>query len=150
MWGNEQIFSHTLCEEAVSHIWLCNRSLLDFLIYEENSVFFFISATEEKPMVFFSYSCPMIKLHKSGNQTNGIAAAFCHTKFNFALQGGNGNTKNERWQQNWQWNVDGYGPRHIPNICHLPYPLWFSLQTTFSSSSSSKFFIEPTLLSKLS
>ncbi len=30
-------------EEAVSHIWLCNRSLLDFLIYEENFVFFFIS-----------------------------------------------------------------------------------------------------------
>ncbi len=28
-------------EEAVSHIWLCNRSLLDFLIYEENFVFFF-------------------------------------------------------------------------------------------------------------
>ncbi len=28
-------------EEAVSHIWLCNRSLLNFLIYEENSIFFF-------------------------------------------------------------------------------------------------------------
>ncbi len=28
-------------EEAVSHLW--NRSLLDFLIYEENFVFFFIS-----------------------------------------------------------------------------------------------------------
>ncbi len=25
-------------EEAFSHIWLCNRSLLDFLIYEENFV----------------------------------------------------------------------------------------------------------------
>ncbi len=32
-------------EEAVSHIWLCNCSLLDFLIYEENFVFFFISVT---------------------------------------------------------------------------------------------------------
>ncbi len=30
-------------EEAVSNIWLCNRSLLDFLIYEEKFVFFFIS-----------------------------------------------------------------------------------------------------------
>jgi hypothetical protein len=29
-------------EEAVSHIWLCTRrSLLDFLIYEENFVFIF-------------------------------------------------------------------------------------------------------------
>jgi hypothetical protein len=28
-------------EEAVSH--LCNRSLLDFLIYEENLFFFFVS-----------------------------------------------------------------------------------------------------------
>ncbi len=31
----------TIYEEAVSHIWLCNRSLLNFLIYEENSIFFF-------------------------------------------------------------------------------------------------------------
>ncbi len=23
-------------EEALSHTWLCNRSLLDFLLYEEN------------------------------------------------------------------------------------------------------------------
>ncbi len=30
-------------EEAVSYIWLCNRSLLDLIIYEENFVFFFIS-----------------------------------------------------------------------------------------------------------
>ncbi len=30
-------------EEAVSHLWLCNRSLLDFLIYEENFIFFFTS-----------------------------------------------------------------------------------------------------------
>ncbi len=33
-----QIFSHILYEEAVSHIWLCNHSLLDFLIYENNLV----------------------------------------------------------------------------------------------------------------
>ncbi len=26
-------------EEAISHIWLCNRSLRDFLTYEENFVF---------------------------------------------------------------------------------------------------------------
>ncbi len=30
-------------EEAVSHIWLCNCSTLNFLIYEENLVLFFIS-----------------------------------------------------------------------------------------------------------
>ncbi len=29
-----------LYEEAVSHIWLCNCSLLNFLIYEENFLFF--------------------------------------------------------------------------------------------------------------
>ncbi len=35
----------TIYEEAVSlsHIWLCNRSLLNFHIYEENFLFFFIS-----------------------------------------------------------------------------------------------------------
>ncbi len=30
-------------EEAVSHLWLCNCSSLNFLIYEENLIFFFIS-----------------------------------------------------------------------------------------------------------
>jgi hypothetical protein len=34
-------------EEAFSHIKLCNCSLLDFLIYEKNFVFFFISVYEE-------------------------------------------------------------------------------------------------------
>jgi hypothetical protein len=32
-----------LNEEAVSHIWLFNWSILNFLIYEENFIFFFIS-----------------------------------------------------------------------------------------------------------
>ncbi len=30
-------------EEAVSHIWLCNCSILNFLIYKENFILFFIS-----------------------------------------------------------------------------------------------------------
>ncbi len=30
-------------DEAVSHIWLCNCSILNFLIYEENFIFFFVS-----------------------------------------------------------------------------------------------------------
>ncbi len=37
----------TTYEEAVNHIWLCNRSHLNFLIYEENFIFFFISAAPE-------------------------------------------------------------------------------------------------------
>jgi hypothetical protein len=39
----------TIYEEAVSHIWLRNRSVLNFLIYEENLIFFLISATQLKP-----------------------------------------------------------------------------------------------------
>ncbi len=35
-------------DEAVSHIWLCTRSFLKFLIYEENLIFFFISAIYSK------------------------------------------------------------------------------------------------------
>ncbi len=31
-------------EEAVSHIWLCDCSIFNFLIYEENLIFFFIFA----------------------------------------------------------------------------------------------------------
>jgi hypothetical protein len=34
-------------EEAVSHIWLCNCSILNFLIYEENLIFFFISVSTD-------------------------------------------------------------------------------------------------------
>jgi hypothetical protein len=36
-------------EEAVSHIWLCSCSILNFLIYEENLIFFFISAKGKSP-----------------------------------------------------------------------------------------------------
>jgi hypothetical protein len=32
----------TIYVEAVSHIWLSKRSYLNFLIYEENLIFFFI------------------------------------------------------------------------------------------------------------
>ncbi len=38
MWNYFPIY-----EEAVSHIWLCNCSILNFLIYEENLIFFFNS-----------------------------------------------------------------------------------------------------------
>ncbi len=37
-----------ICEEAVSHIWLCTRSQIIFL-YEENIIFFFISV--EHPLL---------------------------------------------------------------------------------------------------
>jgi hypothetical protein len=36
---NAQIFSHI--EEAVNHIRFCNRSRLNFLIYEEKCIYFF-------------------------------------------------------------------------------------------------------------
>ncbi len=36
-------------EESVSHIWLCNCSVLNFLIYEENLIFFFISVESTSP-----------------------------------------------------------------------------------------------------
>ncbi len=35
----------SIYEEADSHVWLCNCSTLNFLIYEENVLFFFISVT---------------------------------------------------------------------------------------------------------
>jgi hypothetical protein len=38
-------------EEAVNHILFCNRSLLDFLIFEKNFVFFFISVVYELKML---------------------------------------------------------------------------------------------------
>ncbi len=38
----------TIYDEAVSYIWLCNCSILNFLIYEENLIFFFISVSATK------------------------------------------------------------------------------------------------------
>jgi hypothetical protein len=35
----------TVYEETVSHMWLCNCSILSFLEYEENLIFFFISVS---------------------------------------------------------------------------------------------------------
>ncbi len=40
----------SIYEEAVSHIWLCNCSILNFLIFEENFIFFFISVRSLKPV----------------------------------------------------------------------------------------------------
>jgi hypothetical protein len=38
--------------EAVSHIWLCTRSFLYFLIYEENFILFFISVAGGRIKVY--------------------------------------------------------------------------------------------------
>ncbi len=55
-----------LYEEAVSHIWLCNRSLLDFLIFEE-IFFFFISAAKAG-----KYSLALHRLDKPRKETLSI------------------------------------------------------------------------------
>ena len=59
-------FPHTVYWEA--HIWLCTRSHLNFLIYEENVVFFFISAITARGWCFISgflsmayFSCKKIE-----------------------------------------------------------------------------------------
>ncbi len=39
-------------EEAVSHIWLCNCFTLNFLIYEENLIFFCTSVLQENPLLY--------------------------------------------------------------------------------------------------
>ncbi len=43
-------------EEAVSQIWLCNFSILNFIIYEESLIFFFISAPSHLIDVNINYS----------------------------------------------------------------------------------------------
>ncbi len=47
IWGNAQIQYFSIYEEAVSDIWHCNCSILNFLIYEENFIFFFIAVLSE-------------------------------------------------------------------------------------------------------
>jgi hypothetical protein len=57
----------TKYEEAVSHIWICNRSLLNFLIYEENLIFFFISEAEcfHDDIFVFILNCIDMQLYRS-------------------------------------------------------------------------------------
>ncbi len=47
----------TIYEDTVSHIWLCNCSILNFLLYADNFIFFFISVIAE------------IRRHAGGNST---------------------------------------------------------------------------------
>ncbi len=44
----DRLQSHHICR-VVSHILLCNRSLPNFLIYEESLIFFFICKTKTMP-----------------------------------------------------------------------------------------------------
>ncbi len=47
-------------EEAVSHIWLCNCSILNFLIYEGNFLFFFISVDYSSILQFSTYNATFL------------------------------------------------------------------------------------------
>ncbi len=63
-------------EEADSHVWLCNCSILNFLIYEENLIFLFISVIAEfwghspqlglKPALHTSKA--LVERHLNGSQ----------------------------------------------------------------------------------
>jgi hypothetical protein len=56
IWGNAQIFLHIWGGRYSYCIWLCNCSILNFLIYEENLTFFFISVPTSSLSVTFSSS----------------------------------------------------------------------------------------------
>ncbi len=47
---NREIFAHFLIYlEAIPHIWLCNCSTLNFLIYEKNLIYLFLSVHAPAP-----------------------------------------------------------------------------------------------------
>jgi hypothetical protein len=54
-------------EEAVSHIGLCNCSILNFLTYEENLIYFFISAVQDQLLHRIVYNDKQIIFWLSGN-----------------------------------------------------------------------------------
>jgi hypothetical protein len=67
-------------EEAVSHILLCNCSTLNFLIYEENLIFFFISVLNTlPPLTLFHHPLPFATssfLNFSNTVKKGIIKLF--------------------------------------------------------------------------
>ncbi len=42
-------------EEALSQIWLCNCSIMNFFLYEENLIFFFFSVDSESKLLYSDY-----------------------------------------------------------------------------------------------
>ncbi len=60
-------------EEAVSQIWLCNCSILNFLIYEENVIFFFISVSEVVSYFHLARQSPDLHLTRLG-----LPPPLCH------------------------------------------------------------------------
>ncbi len=64
-------------EEAVSHIWLCNRSILNFLLYEENFLFFFNSVVlSQRLSPFTSFSPSPLSISKA-SITSWLSLSFC-------------------------------------------------------------------------
>ncbi len=60
-------------EEAVCHIWLCNCSILNFLINEEKLIFFFISVAHRRQFFaspWFSANQPMSEHAQTYVNTN--------------------------------------------------------------------------------
>ena len=66
IWGNAQIFSHKFGGRYSYTVWLCNCSLLNFLIYEENFILFFISV----PLAFLpsDFSLKKVTIMKTHNK----------------------------------------------------------------------------------
>jgi len=65
----------TIYEEGISHRWLCNRSLLTFLIYDKNFIFFFIS------VCYFtlednSFLCSLLYLYTQQTASNNVQKKF--------------------------------------------------------------------------
>ena len=59
----------TIYEEAVSHIWFCNCFILNFLIFEENLIFFFIS-------VIFNWTWRRIEAQSLGRRAETRSCSF--------------------------------------------------------------------------
>jgi hypothetical protein len=58
-------------EEAVSYIWLCNCSILNFLIYGKNLIIFFISAIYFEVANKFIFILPVLSYLGRGHGHQG-------------------------------------------------------------------------------
>jgi hypothetical protein len=81
-----------------------------------------------------------MRVIKERKKTMDLIAAFClfmwTSPIDFALLGGTGNRLNSKTTANEKKRnkLDRHGPRPIRNVCHLPGPPSFSLQTTFKET----------------
>ncbi len=85
-WLNICAFPHILGSPSNPHIWLCNCSILNFPIYEENFIFFFI--TVHINLCIYLLICSVVRYYWKSSQLPGSCLGRALVERSGAVKGG--------------------------------------------------------------